>query len=67
MSELGGEGITQYMKLYTDRGVVTPRPYHKQSAKAESIIDEIGQAYLTNQIDLDQAMAQGRQSIAALG
>jgi ABC-type glycerol-3-phosphate transport system substrate-binding protein len=28
MSELGGEGITQYMKLYTDRGVVTPRPYH---------------------------------------
>lgn len=66
MSEVGSEGITQYMRLYTEQGVVAPRPYHKQAAKAESIIDDIGQAYLTNQIDLDQAMALGRQRVAML-
>jgi multiple sugar transport system substrate-binding protein len=66
MDVLGNQGITRYMKLYTDKGAVTPRPHTKQAAKAETIIDDIGQAYLTNQIDLNTAMQQGKQRVTAL-
>jgi hypothetical protein len=54
------------MKLYTEKGAVTPRPYTQQSAKAETVVDDVGQGYLTNQMDLDTAMQQGKQRIAAL-
>jgi multiple sugar transport system substrate-binding protein len=66
LQELGNEGILQYMKLYTEKGAVTPRPYTQQSAKAETVVDDVGQGYLTNQMDLDTAMQQGKQRIAAL-
>lgn len=67
LDKLGDQGIVKYMKQYSEAGYVTPRPFHPQAAKAESVIDEIGQAFLTNQMDLDTAMAQGKQRIAALG
>lgn len=67
LDTLGDQGIVKYMKQYSEAGYVTPRPFHPQAAKAESVVDEIGQAFLTNQMDLDTAMAQGKQRIAALG
>lgn len=67
LGKLGGSGIVAHMKDYSDAGYVTPRPFHPQAARAESIIDDIGQAYLTNQISLGQAMSQGKQRVAALG
>lgn len=65
--KLGDKGIVKYMKEYSEAGVVTPRPYHPQAAKAETVIDDIGQAYLTNQMDLATAMSEGKKRIAALG
>ena len=37
------------------------------ASKAESVVDDIGQAYLTNQMDLDTAMTEGKKRINALG
>ncbi|HEY1617443.1 MAG TPA: extracellular solute-binding protein [Streptosporangiaceae bacterium] len=67
LAKLGSTGIVADMKTYSDSGYVTPRPFHPQAARAESTIDDIGQAYLTNQLSLSQAMSQGKQRIAALG
>ncbi len=67
LDKLGDQGIVKYMKEYSDAGYVTPRPFHPQAAKAESVIDDIGQSFLTNQMDLNTALAQGKQRIAALG
>ena len=67
LDQLGDQGIVKYMKQYSDAGYVTPRPFHPQASKAESVIDDIGQSYLTNQMDLDTAMSEGKKRIAALG
>jgi len=66
MSVMGNEGILRYMKLYTEQNAVAPRPYTKQSIKAETVVDDVAQAYLTNQIDLKTAMEQGKQRLATL-
>lgn len=60
-------GIVAAMSDYADNGYVVPRPFHPQAAQAESIVDDIGQAYLTGQIDIDTAMARGAEQIAELG
>jgi len=65
--KLGDQGIVKYMKEYSEAGYVTPRPFHPQASKAESVVDDIGQAFLTNQMDLDTAMREGKKRIDALG
>lgn len=67
LDALGGEGIVAALKHYADSGFVVPRPYHPQAAQAETIVDDIGQSYLTGQMDLDEAMAQIASQIEALG
>jgi ABC-type glycerol-3-phosphate transport system substrate-binding protein len=66
LGKLGGAGITKAMKEYSEAGYVSPRPFHPQAARAETVIDDIGQAYLTGQLSLDAAMAEGAKRIAAL-
>jgi ABC-type glycerol-3-phosphate transport system substrate-binding protein len=67
LDKLGSTGIVAHMKQYSDAGYVTPRPFHPQAAQAESLIDDIGQSFLTNQLSLTAAMAQGKQRLQALG
>lgn len=68
LDEMSGTSeLVAAMKSYADGDHVTARPFHPQAAQAEVIIDEVGQAYLTGQIDLDTAMEQGAQKIEALG
>jgi multiple sugar transport system substrate-binding protein len=67
LTQLGDKGLVKAMKEYSDAGYVTPRPYHPRAAQAETVIDEVGQAYLTGQISLDDAMSRGKQEIEALG
>jgi multiple sugar transport system substrate-binding protein len=68
LDEMAGTSeLVAAMKQYADGDHVAARPFHPQAAQAEVIIDEVGQAYLTGQIDLDTAMKQGAQKIEALG
>lgn len=67
LDALGDDGIVAALKHYSDSGFVVPRPFHPQAAEAESIVDEIGQSYLTGQITIDEAMDRLQTEIAALG
>lgn len=67
LDQLGDEGIVASLKHYSESGFVVPRPYHAQAAQAETIVDNIGQSYLTGQIDIDEAMEQLSTQIEALG
>ncbi|MFC7546768.1 ABC transporter substrate-binding protein [Plantactinospora sp. GCM10030261] len=66
LDKLGDSGIVKAMKEYSEAGYVTPRPFHPQAARAETVIDDIGQAYLTGQMDLNTAMTEGAKRISAL-
>lgn len=67
LTEMAGDGLVAHLKEYADNGYLAPRPFHPQAAQAETIVDEVGQAYLTGQMDLDTAMERGRAEIEALG
>lgn len=67
LDALGESGIVAELKHYSDSGFITPRPYHAQAAKAETIVDEIGQSYLTGQMDIDTAMTELKKQIEDLG
>ncbi len=66
-SAIGDKGIVKHMKEYSEKDYVTPRPYSPQAAKAETVIDDIVQGYLTDQMDLETTLAEGRKRIADLG
>ncbi|QSB17245.1 extracellular solute-binding protein [Natronosporangium hydrolyticum] len=63
LDALGDSGIVAAMREYSEGGHVAPRPFHPQAARAETIIDDIGQAYLAGQMDLDEAMSEGAARI----
>lgn len=67
LAEMSNDPFVRYMKQYLDAGVVVQRPYHPRQAEAETVVDEIGQLYLTKQVSLSQALKLGRERIAALG
>jgi multiple sugar transport system substrate-binding protein len=67
LDAMGSDGIVAALKHYSESGFVVPRPFHPQAAQAETIVDDIGQSYLTGQIDIDEAMSQLASQIDALG
>lgn len=67
LEDQGDTGIVAALKHYSESGFVEPRPYHAQAARAETIVDEIGQAYLTGQMDIDTAMSELKRQIEELG
>ena len=67
LDTLGDSGMVAALKQYSDAGYVVPRPFHPQAAQAETIVDEIGQSYLTGQISIDEAMDRLKTEIADLG
>lgn len=67
LDAMGDEGIIASLKHYAESDLISPRPFHPQAAKAESIIDDIGQTYLIGQIDIDEAMDRIKKQIADLG
>jgi len=59
-------GLVPYMQMYTDAGILVPRPYHPKQSDAEVAVDDISQLFLTKQLSLKDALAQGKERIAAL-
>lgn len=61
------DGLPVYMKLYSDNNALVPRPYHPKQSEAETVVDDVGQLFLTKQMSLADAMKTGQERIAALG
>jgi ABC-type glycerol-3-phosphate transport system substrate-binding protein len=67
MAAMGTEGLAVHMQQYADAGVPSPRPFHAKVAEAQSVVDDVASSYLTKQMSLADAMAQGQERIKVLG
>lgn len=68
LDALGNTDLVPFMKMYADNpNVLVPRPYHPKQSDAETVVDDVGQLFLTKQSSLSDAMKTGQQRIAALG
>lgn len=66
LDALGDDGIVATLKEYAENDWISPRPFHPQAADAETVIDDVAQSYLTDQISLDEAMQRGIDEVADL-
>lgn len=66
LDAMGGEGLTVYMNMYTEGDTLQPRPYHPKQSDAETVVDDVGQLFLTKQLSLQEAMKAGQDRMAAL-
>ena len=66
LETVGDKGMAKHLKEYTDAGIIGNRPFHPKFSEASTKLDEITSAYLTQQIDLDTCLQQGKDAMAAL-
>lgn len=66
LEAVGDQGMAKHLKEYTDAGIIGNRPFHPKFNEASTKLDEIASAYLTQQIDLDTCLQQGKDAMAAL-
>ena len=66
METVGDKGMAKYLKMYSDANVIGTRPFHPKFGEASTKIDEAATAFLTDQIDIDQAMQQAEDAMKAL-
>jgi len=67
MDAVGDVGMAQYLKMYSDAGVIGTRPFHPRFMEATSIVEDLVSAYLTDMITLDELIEQGKSQMEALG
>jgi ABC-type glycerol-3-phosphate transport system substrate-binding protein len=60
------EGIPAALKMYSDAGVIGTRPFNEKFVEALSIVEDAASAYLTDQISLDDAIAQASSGMESL-
>jgi hypothetical protein len=51
---------------YSEAEVFSARPFHPRVAEAQTVVDDVASLFLTNQSSLSDALAQGKELIAAL-
>jgi ABC-type glycerol-3-phosphate transport system substrate-binding protein len=66
LEAVGDKGMAKHLKEYTDAGIIGNRPFHPKFSEASTKLDEITSAFLTQQIDLDTCLQQGKDAMAAL-
>jgi len=62
----GDRGLAKFLKMYTDAGVIAPRPYHPKYAEAIAVLEDVTSAFLTRQLSIDKALAAAREKMAKL-
>ncbi len=67
LAALGDTGLVPAMKMYIENNVPTARPFHEKQAQAQTIVDDVGLAFLTRQMSLSAALSQGADRMKALG
>jgi ABC-type glycerol-3-phosphate transport system substrate-binding protein len=63
---VGTTGMAQYLKMYSDAGVIGTRPFHPKFVEALAVLEDSASAYLSNQINIDQAMKQAQDGMKNL-
>lgn len=63
----GGVGIAGPLQMYSDANVLGVRPFHPRFVEALTIIEDTAASYLTDQITLEESVAQAKQLLADLG
>jgi ABC-type glycerol-3-phosphate transport system substrate-binding protein len=58
--------LVQAMSLYAEKDVFSARPFHPRVAEAQTVVDDVASLFLSKQSSLADALAQGKQLIAAL-
>ncbi len=58
--------LVQAMALYAEEDVFAARPFHPRVAEAQTVVDDVASLFLSKQSSLADALAQGKQLIAAL-
>jgi multiple sugar transport system substrate-binding protein len=58
--------LVQQLKMYTDAGVIGVRPFHPNFVEALTILEDTASAYLTNQMSLDDCLAQTKAQLKDL-
>lgn len=61
-----GEGVAGPLQMYSEADVVALRPHHPQFVEALTIIEDTAAAFLTDQVTLDQSLAQAQEQLAEL-
>jgi ABC-type glycerol-3-phosphate transport system substrate-binding protein len=64
LAAVGETEIAKMMKMYTDEGVVGIRPYHPRFMETLTILEDTAEAFLSNQIKLDESLKQARDRLA---
>ena len=54
------------LKMYSAANAIGIRPFHPRYVEALTIIEDTASAYLTNQMTLEESMAQASTQLAAL-
>jgi multiple sugar transport system substrate-binding protein len=62
----GGEGVAGLLQMYTDANAIALRPYHPRFVQALTIIEDTAAAFLTDQVSLDDALAQAQSQLDRL-
>ena len=62
-----GKGVAGPLKMYSDAGALGVRPFHPRFVEALTVIEDTASAYLTDQITLEQSLAQATDGLAKLG
>jgi ABC-type glycerol-3-phosphate transport system substrate-binding protein len=58
--------LVQAMSLYAQEDVFSARPFHPRVAEAQTVVDDVASLFLSRQSSLADALAQGKELIAAL-
>ena len=59
-------GLVDLMKMYSDAGVIGVRPHHPKFVEALTVLEDTAAAFLTNQVSLDESIAQAQTQLAEL-
>jgi multiple sugar transport system substrate-binding protein len=62
----GDEGIAPFLKMYSDAGAITTRPFHEKFVEAVAAVEDAASSYLSDQTSLDDAVEQTKSRLAGL-
>lgn len=66
LEAIGDRGTAKFLRMYTEAGVISARPYHDKYTKAVVRLEDNVSAYLTNQQSLDETMSRLLTSLRRL-
>lgn len=63
LKRAGSKGLAGYLKLYSDEGVISARPFHPKFNQAKNILEEEAGAFLTKQKSLKETLTDSKNRL----